>query len=433
MKRNPTLDCAELRQRAQKKLQNRQGTEAPTSLHEMQRLLEELQIHQIELEMQNEELQRAHAELEASQERYFDLYDLAPICYVTVSQADEILEANLTTANMLGVARSVLAGLPLWRFILRDDINLYRLHLEQLFTKGENQICELRVMKSDESPCWVHMVMSLAPQSSDPECRIVFHDISERKRAEELLEQRTSELLEVQRQYLHAEKLAAVGRLSASIAHEFNNPLQSVTSVLQGTVKFANLQQDNLNLLGLALQECKRMANLIVNLQNFYRPTSGNIESINLHDIFDSLLLIARKDLVTKKITVVKEYSANLPNIKGVKDQLMQVFLNLLNNAVDACEGSCVITVSTEVIDAEKVAFRIRDNGAGIDPAHLDKIFEPFFTTKQRNKGTGLGLSVCHGIVSDHGGHIDVASERGKGTVFSVFLPIPGMKNRIAK
>ncbi len=107
-----------------------------------------------------------------------------------------------------------------------------------------------------------------------------------------------------------------------------------------------------------------------------------------------------------------------------VADQLKQVFLNLLNNAADACEGGGMITITTEAISGENIAVNIEDNGAGISPANLAHIFEPFFTTKPELKGTGLGLSVSYGIIKKHGGYIDVKSELGKGSKFSVFLPV---------
>ena len=251
--------------------------------------------------------------------------------------------------------------------------------------------------------------------------------IAEKKSKQELrkaVEERTRELMETQERYLHAEKLSAVGRLSASIAHEFSSPLQSVTTVLKGIGMGANLQQDEKKLLDLAFQECQRMKNLIANLQDFHRPSTGKLEPIDLHALIDSLLLLVKKDFKTKKIAVVKEYAAELPAINAVADRLKQVFLNLLNNAADACEGGGIVTITTEVVDRMHVVVHVSDTGAGIDPANLGKLFEPFFTTKQGNKGTGLGLSISYGIVKDHGGHIDVESEQGKGTVFSVFLPL---------
>jgi signal transduction histidine kinase len=111
----------------------------------------------------------------------------------------------------------------------------------------------------------------------------------------------------------------------------------------------------------------------------------------------------------------------------AVADQLKQVLLNLVNNAADACDGGGVITIATEVIGAENIAVHIEDNGTGISSANIAHIFEPFFTTKPEMKGTGLGLSVSYGIIKKHGGRIEVKSEHGKGSKFSVLLPIKGL------
>lgn len=250
-----------------------------------------------------------------------------------------------------------------------------------------------------------------------------FFDMADRKRAEERLHK-------AQQQLLHAEKLSAVGQLSASIAHEFNNPLQGVMAVLSGVKKRVPLDENNANLLSLALSECNRMKLLIKDLQNFNRPTSGIIEPINIHSTIDSILLMSKKNLQVKKITIIKAYAAHMPLIKAVSDQIKQVVLNLLNNASDACRDGGTITIKTKVLD-EKISLAIEDSGAGIRKEDIQHIFEPFFTTKPAVKGTGLGLSVSYGIIKKHGGSIEVKSETGKGTCFTVTLPIDGVNEML--
>ena len=171
------------------------------------------------------------------------------------------------------------------------------------------------------------------------------------------------------------------------------------------------------------------MKNLIANLRDFFQPTSGELGLVDLHATLDALLLMCKKDFHIRKITVVRKYGDNIPHIMAVADQLKQVFLNLLNNAADACEGGGVITVTTKAIDAKNIAIHIDDNGDGIDSANLEHIFEPFFTTKPAMKGTGLGLSVSYGIIKKHGGRIEVQSERGRGSTFSVYLPVESVNN----
>ncbi len=267
----------------------------------------------------------------------------------------------------------------------------------------------------------------------------LIRDVSERKRAEDTLkqahdnlekrvEERTVELQETYSQLLHAEKLSAIGGLSASIAHEFNNPLQGVMNILAGVSHRATLDEDDAELMIMAGGECMRMRKLISNLQDFNRPSSGKKGTIDLHTTLDSLLVLGKKEYSTKNIIIEKSYAENLPIIEGVGDQIKQVLLNLLNNASHACEGGGIITIETEKA-GEEVVVRVQDNGVGIDPEIIDSIFDPFFTTKETLKGTGLGLSVSYGIVKEHAGEINVVSKPGKGATFSVTFPIQGGQN----
>ena len=263
------------------------------------------------------------------------------------------------------------------------------------------------------------------------------HESNERKQAEERIramnddlerrvEQRTRELQETQSQYLHAEKLSAIGKLSASIAHEFNNPLQGIMSILKGLKKRAILEEEDRELLDAAIDESERMKNLIRSLQDFNRPSSGRKMLMDVHKSIDSLLLLSKSDFRSKRISVILNYAEHLPQILAVPDQIKQVFLNLLTNAADAClQPGGVITISTRQ-EGERVAVAIKDTGIGIKPEHMDLLFQPFYTTKPEVKGTGLGLSVCHGIVQSHQGEIRVESQPGEGSTFTVLLPIKG-------
>ncbi len=262
----------------------------------------------------------------------------------------------------------------------------------------------------------------------------IAHDITKHKQAEQLealnedlelrVEQRTRELQETQIQYLHAEKLTAIGKLSASIAHEFNNPLQGIMIILKGLKKRAVLQDMDREMLDAAISESERIKNLIFNLQDFNRPSSGRKGWMDVHQSLDSILLLNKSDFNGKRIAVVLDYAEGLPHILAVQDQIKQVFLNLLINAADAChQPGGVITVSTWQEDG-KVAVAFKDTGVGIQPSNLERIFQPFYTTKPEVKGTGLGLSVSYGIVKHHQGEIRVDSQPGEGTTFTVLLPI---------
>ena len=242
---------------------------------------------------------------------------------------------------------------------------------------------------------------------------------------ERRVEQRTLELQKTQRQYLHAEKLSAIGKLSASIAHEFNNPLQGILSVLKGLKRRATLEEEDQELLDEAIHEGDRIRDLIRNLQEFNRPSPDRKTLLNLHEVLDSVLLLYKNDFKGKRISVVRHYAEHLPEIQAVSDQIKQVFLNMLTNAADACHRSGgVITLTTWQENADMVAIAIADTGIGMQPSDIDQIFQPFYTTKPEVKGTGLGLSVSYGIIKNHRGEIRVQSAPEEGATFTVLLPI---------
>jgi PAS domain S-box-containing protein len=179
-----------LRRRAEEKARIVKPQEPePLSPEESARLLHELRVHQIELEMQNEELRRAREELDASRARYFDLYDLAPVGYLTLGAHGTILEANLTAATQLGLPKSSLSKTPLTRYILPDDQDIYYLHRKGLFETGEPQVFEIRILRLDGTQFWARVEAHVAQdgESGTPVCRVALSDIAKRKRAEDAL------------------------------------------------------------------------------------------------------------------------------------------------------------------------------------------------------------------------------------------------------
>lgn len=221
----------------------------------------------------------------------------------------------------------------------------------------------------------------------------------------------------------HAQKMEAIGKLAASIAHEFGNPLLGIRFALRDIQQRSTLSGEDRNLLNLAESECDRMRKLIRDLQQFNRPSTGRKKAFVLHQALEEILALHANLLARKRITVVRQYAPRPIRLWAVEDQLRQVFINLILNAVDAMtETGGVLTVCTELLELG-VAVSIQDTGHGIDPENLNRIFEPFFTTKPSVEGTGLGLPVSYGIVRAHGGTIEVISTAGN-TVFVVNLPL---------
>ncbi|MBI5443006.1 MAG: response regulator [Deltaproteobacteria bacterium] len=262
-------------------------------------------------------------------------------------------------------------------------------------------------------------------------------EVEERRRVERELKQatdelelrieaRTSELRGAHQQLLQAEKLSAVGRLASSIAHEFNNPIFGVLNVLHSLRAGVALGREEAEMVALAIQECNRIAAFVRDLQSFSRPSSGISSPTDVHEALDAMLLFCRKEFAVRKIEVERAYATDLPAVVAIGDQIRQVMLNLLNNAMQAMpKGGGRIRVSTE-LTGESILIRLQDTGTGIAPEHLGRIFEPFFTTKPPSKGTGLGLPISQAIVQRHGGTMDVESTPGQGTTFTVALPLAG-------
>ncbi len=191
------------------------------------RILHELRVHQVELEMQNEELRRAQEELEASRARYFDLYDLAPVGYVSLSEKGLILEANLTLAALLGVTRGELVNQPLTRFVLREDQDSYYRQPPPFFWTGAPQVCEIRMLRKEADSFWARLEATAAvDEEGVPFCRVVVSDISEHKRVD-------AEKAEFEGRFRQTQKAESLGRMAGAIAHHFNNQLQAVMGNLE--------------------------------------------------------------------------------------------------------------------------------------------------------------------------------------------------------
>lgn len=226
---------------------------------------------------------------------------------------------------------------------------------------------------------------------------------------------------------VRAHKLKAVGTLTAGVAHELNNPINNIiltASMLRED--FSELSQEEcLELVGDLVGESERAQKIVRNLLDFARESEAELESHSVQGIVEETLRLASNQIKLAEVKVCVEMGENVPAIHGDRGQLQQVFLNLVLNALDAMPDGGLLNLKVmNSEDREFVAVRFEDTGIGIPKQHLRDIFDPFFTTKKAGKGNGLGLSVSLGIVQGHGGDIRVESEVGKGTVFTVLLPI---------
>jgi len=422
----------DLRRRAESRV--RGETPPAASPPDTARVLHELRVHQIELEMQNDELRRTESALEASRARYFDLYDLAPVGYISLNEEGVILEANLTAARLLGVTRGILTEQPLSRFILPDDQDTFYLHRRQLFTTGVPQVFELRLRREDGSHFWARIDATTAPdlEAGAEVCRATVSDISDRKRLE-------GERLQFERELQRAQKVESLTRMAGAIAHHFNNQL----AVVMGNIELAQATSGSqTEVLEEALLATRKAASVSGLLLTYLGQSSGNHAPADFSEMCWGILPMLRA-AAPIHVTVEAELPVPGPTVNGNAVQLQLMLTNLVTNAWEATGGvaSTLRVTLTRVAGSEIPAglrfppgwnpadrvyacLAVSDEGHGIDIQDVEKVFEPFFTTKFI--GRGLGLPVVLGILHAHSGGLVLESRRGpqSGSVFRAYLPI---------
>jgi signal transduction histidine kinase len=234
-------------------------------------------------------------------------------------------------------------------------------------------------------------------------------------------------LRRAQSQLVQAEKLAALGQLSARVAHEVNNPLGIIKNYLLMTRELGTLDRNTDEYLQIVTEEVDRIAGIVRQLLDLFRPRKDDFTEVDVETVVDETLLLLSPHARQGKIVIEKRLPERLPLVFGSAEQLKQVFLNLLMNACDFMPEGGKIRIDGAVSDSSLI-LHLTDWGPGIPEENLAKIWEPFFTTKPGSKGTGLGLSVCHGIIKAHGGEIRAANAPDAGAVFTIVLPL-GLKH----
>ncbi|WP_114971457.1 ATP-binding protein [Rhodoferax ferrireducens] len=347
-----------------------------------------------------------------------------------------------------------------------DDVPTIFSSFALIFTEGQ-QAYEYRFRARDGRYLWMHDTLRLIRDADGNPLEVVgsLTDITDRKLMEAALQKKGEEqqqlinqLQEAQAQLLQSEKMASIGQLAAGIAHEINNPIGFVNSnmgALKGYVDtlceltdsfnqsvqgrsgqeelkaeiaqlrkqadYEFLKDDAADLVKESLDGLKRVKDIVQSLKDFAHIGETDWQLADLHAGIDSTLTIAANEF-KYKATLQKAYGT-MPQVKCLASQLNQVFMNLIVNAAHAIQDKGVITIRTGS-ENDWVWVEIGDNGCGMPPEIMNRIFEPFFTTKPVGKGTGLGLSLSYNIVAKHGGRIEVASELGTGTRFTVHLPV---------
>ena len=537
MKKENQKRLSALRKIAEKRLNSENMPIEKLSEADVRKLAHELQVHQVELEMQNEELRKSQQELEDSRDKYSRLYDFAPIGYFTISDDGVILDANLTGAKMLGVERSHLINKPLCVFIVKDDQDNYYRHRRKTCKVKERSVCEVRMVRKDGTEFYVQLQCGLEQDKREDtvRCLTVMTDITERKQAEdehrnifdlsidmicvcdikngyfmkinhafektlgyseeELLGSpfynfihpddigpTTNEIEEMlangkevvgfenryrckdgsykwlmwtakpipengityatahditkrkkmEETLLQSEKLKSLGGITAGVAHEFNN----ILAVILGTAElldsgFEDDQELKKGLNGIIVAG-ENGAGIVKDMLSYVK--SQEEAGISNYTPFDIRCLLEEAINFTSHrwesmaqakgvdYQIYREDMREIPEVLCSHAELLGVFINIINNALDAMPDGGRLSFSTSSND-DTIFISISDTGNGMPEDVRRKIFDPFFTTR-RPLGTGLGMSVSYGVIMRHGGKIEAESEEGNGTTFNLSIPI---------
>lgn len=276
----------------------------------------------------------------------------------------------------------------------------------------------------------------------------ISHDFTEhkvrekenRRRLEQMVDERTRQLQETHDKLLHQDKMASLGKLSASVVHEINNPIAGILNLILLMKRIIKEEADDTRgqdsfarYLTLMEAETRRISRIVSNLLTFSRQSKMELGTQDINRLIEKTLVLNDNLLKIHHVKIRKELDPALPQVVGSADQLQQVFMNMVSNAAEAMEsrGGGVLAVKTWCSNAaDAISISFADSGVGISQGHLNKLFEPFYTTKKKGKGVGLGLSVVYGIIKAHNGSITVDTLPGKGATFTIQLPVSPEQQR---
>lgn len=420
--KDKSVEASELRRKAEARLQaDLMAMQLPRNESEAQRLLHELQIHQVELEMQNAELHRARDEAEKALERYSDLYDFAPVGYMTLDRGGLIRAANLTIATLLGIERSRLIGRNFGSFVVADTSPDFIVFINRIFKSQTKEACEVALL-SGTSPQLFVRIEAVATFSGE-ECRAAVLDISVRRKLEETLQALHSDLL------AHAAELEAANidleAFNYSVSHDLRGPLTVIAGYCDVVEDLYGSKLDDQcrGYIRTIQKTTMNMNHLINTLLDFSRvkDVEMRLDRVDLTKLAEEVAMKLRMKDPARRVTFrfAKEIMAD-----GDASLLLVVLDNLIGNAwkYSGKQEETVIEFDVTEVDGQPAYF-LRDNGPGFDMALADRLFLPF----QRIPGTeveghGIGLAIVDRIIRRHGGRVWAESKPGEGTTFFFLL-----------
>ncbi len=350
-------------------------------------------------------------ELEAQHTFAARIIDSLPVGLYAIDRGYRIRAWNRKReAGTQGVSREEALGREVFEVLDRQPRDLLKLEFDRVFATGEIQTVEMDSQATGEAR---HYRITKIPMRLDGEdishVITIGEDVTAWRQAQQRLGQ--------------SEKLAAIGQLAAGVMHEINNPLATILACSEALALRLGEEDEYLKIIDTEVQRCRR---IVEGLLDFSRPKSGHKAAADINAIIEQTLFLLKHHERFKWLTIERQLQNDLPQFQADAERLVQCFMALMLNAMDAMNSRGVLTVRTRRNPqrTDEILVEFVDTGTGIRQEDLPKIFEPFFTTKQQGRGTGLGLSVAYGIVEEHRGRIEVESQMGVGTNFKVFLPV---------
>ena len=366
------------------------------------------------------EVERRTAEVQAQRRFIEAIIDSLPLSLYAIDRNYEVVAWNRNRElGELGIPRGSVLGKNIFDVLTRQKRELLETEFASVFRSGEIQ----RIEHATAAPNgeMKHWLISKIPMWIDRGGE-VSHVIT--------IGEEITDRVEANRAVARAEKLAAVGRLASGVVHEINNPLATISAcaeslesrVNSGEFKESPAVEDLREYLGLIRSEAFRCKMITNGLLDFSRTRATEHVLVNLADVISSATRLLVASTTRREVEFQIETPDDLPPVSGDADQLQQALIALATNAIDAMPNGGLLKIVSKS-NGKNILVEVSDTGVGIPQEHITKIFEPFFTTKEIGKGTGLGLAVCYGILTEHGGSLDVQSTPAIGTTFTISLP----------
>ena len=392
-------------------------------------LRNDLNVYQIELEMQNRELRDKQYELELARDRYADLYEFAPVGYLTVDDKGLIREANLTATAKLQQPRSQLLDKPFAIFLFNGNSRDFFHALNVVLKDDKKQNLELLLKRADSTNIYVRLMM-VPSMVSKEEVRIALVDISDQKAAE--FEARESrEIL------LHADRLSLLGELSSGIAHEVSQPIAAIgiyAEMLHDLALSEKLEKSDLvEVVEQISTQSERAGQILDRVRSFARRDELIQMRQSIIGVISEAVGFVEAIIKQNDVSIVVRKKGAIRDVKIDRLQIIQVLVNVLHNALEAMKDTPAqqreIVIEVTMADADYVEVAVLDKGIGIQQEVREQVFMPFYTT--RTRGLGLGLSLSHSIIQAHNGRMWAEPNNQQGTAFRFTLPAFDERKRL--